>query len=81
MPKETVQKVTILGEGYYDELKEVIDEENIPEFLGGMSKVDSDDLGPWNDGSAAGFPIAEFEDYIKLDRAAVVVDEEYPITD
>ena len=72
LPAETVKKITILGNCYYEVLRELVDDENIPEYLGGKSKVHSDDFGPWNDGNTLGYPIQEFEDYEKLDRAAAM---------
>jgi hypothetical protein len=45
-----------------DELKSLIDEGNLPIRYGGSSKVDGyKNVGPWNDGSLAGFPKAEWE--------------------
>lgn len=50
---KTKAKIKILGSGYKKALLEYIDEENLPEFLGGKSKCDlSENIGPWNpDGS------------------------------
>lgn len=43
------QKINILGSGFYGELSKYIDEDQIPEFLGGKNKADcTTDIGPWN---------------------------------
>ena len=34
LPKETMEKITVLGSGYEKELLELIDKENLPTFLG-----------------------------------------------
>eukprot|EP00842_Homolaphlyctis_polyrhiza_P006130 jgi/Hompol1/6518/HPOL_005006-RA len=61
----TVKKINILGSSYKAALLESIDDENIPDYLGGKCQCPGgcmfSDLGPWNDGSVPGYPKAEFE--------------------
>lgn len=62
----TVKKIVIVGSSYKKSLLESIDEENIPDFLGGQCKTckggcENADVGPWNDGTVPGYPIAEME--------------------
>lgn len=46
----TVNKVTLLGTKYMDELLKYVDAENIPEYMGGKCRNTLlDDPGPWND--------------------------------
>ena len=46
----TVNKVTLLGTKYMDELTQFVDIENIPEYMGGKCRNTLlDDPGPWND--------------------------------
>lgn len=46
----TVNKVTLLGHKYMDELTKYVDIENIPEYMGGKCRNTLlDDPGPWND--------------------------------
>lgn len=56
MPKDTVKRTIILGTNWKETLKEVIDLDVLPEFLGGKHKIDlengdwaSINPGPWND--------------------------------
>ncbi len=45
----TQKKINIIGSNYKSELLKVIDEENLPMFLGGKSDYDiSRNMGPWN---------------------------------
>ncbi|KAI9339161.1 CRAL-TRIO domain-containing protein [Zopfochytrium polystomum] len=61
----TVNKINLLGANYADKLLETVDAENLPAFLGGACNCpggcESSDIGPWNDGSVAGYPKKEFE--------------------
>lgn len=46
----TVNKVTLLGTKYMDELTKFVDEASIPEYMGGKCRNTLlDDPGPWND--------------------------------
>ena len=70
LPEETVEKVSILGSAYQTELLELIDEENLPEALGGTCNCghieggcEFNDEGPWNDGSVEGYPQSMWEDF------------------
>lgn len=46
----TVNKVTLLGTKYMDELTKFVDVESIPEYMGGKCRNTLlDDPGPWND--------------------------------
>lgn len=46
----TVNKVTLLGTKYMDELTKFVDIESIPEYMGGKCRNTLlDDPGPWND--------------------------------
>lgn len=51
--EKTRNKINILGSSYQKELLEVIDEENLPDFLGGKATVDeygpnfTNNTGPW----------------------------------
>jgi hypothetical protein len=64
----TVNKIQILGSGYKSTLLQTIEAENLPDFLGGSCKCPGGcanaDVGPWNDGSVKGYPIAENEKFI-----------------
>ncbi|KAJ3269480.1 cytosolic factor, phosphatidylinositol/phosphatidylcholine transfer protein [Terramyces sp. JEL0728] len=70
--ENTAAKISILGSGYQKQLLELIDAENLPQFLGGSCSCpggcESSDLGPWNDGSVQGFPVELWEDFKKRDR-------------
>ena len=62
----TVKKIDILGSSYKAKLLELIDEENLPDFLGGKSTCEGgawemSEAGPWCDGTVSGFPKEEFE--------------------
>jgi hypothetical protein len=60
----TVRKIQILGSNYKAAMLEVIPEENIPDFCGGTCSCPGgcmNDIGPWNDSTVKGFPIAEME--------------------
>ncbi|KAI8914179.1 CRAL-TRIO domain-containing protein, partial [Gorgonomyces haynaldii] len=60
----TVNKISILGSSYKSELLQFIDEDKLPDFLGGTATSqnwESVELGPWNDHSVQGFPQPRFE--------------------
>ncbi|KAJ1563768.1 cytosolic factor, phosphatidylinositol/phosphatidylcholine transfer protein [Nowakowskiella sp. JEL0078] len=56
----TVNKISILGGSYTKNLLEVIDDVNLPTMFGGKS-TDTNDIGPWNDGTVGGYPKTEYE--------------------
>ncbi|KAJ1547521.1 cytosolic factor, phosphatidylinositol/phosphatidylcholine transfer protein [Nowakowskiella sp. JEL0078] len=56
----TVNKISILGSSYTKNLLEVIDENNLPTMFGGKS-TNTNDIGPWNDGTVDGYPKIEYE--------------------
>lgn len=70
----TVKKIQIIGSNYKNVLRETIDEENIPDFLGGKCRCPGGcanaDIGyriltrPWNDNTVPGYPILEMEKFI-----------------
>ena len=65
----TVAKISILGSSYKSSLLELIEEKDLPDFLGGPVKADNwaiMEVGPWNDGSVSGYPKPEFERVIFL---------------
>lgn len=62
LDEATVAKISVLGSGYKKELLEVIAPENLQVAFGGTCTLPPGDLGPWNDGSIPGFPIALWED-------------------
>jgi hypothetical protein len=72
LDEHTVGKIQIIGSNYQKILLEHIDAANLPEYLGGSCKCpggcDKSDLGPWNDGSVPGYPIAMWEDMKLRDR-------------
>nr|KAJ3419356.1 cytosolic factor, phosphatidylinositol/phosphatidylcholine transfer protein [Polyrhizophydium stewartii] len=61
----TVKKINILGTSYKDALLETIDDENLPDYMGGACRCPGGcahaDIGPWNDGTVEGYPKPEFE--------------------
>ncbi|KAJ3308766.1 cytosolic factor, phosphatidylinositol/phosphatidylcholine transfer protein [Boothiomyces sp. JEL0838] len=63
----TVKKINIVGSNYKNALLESIDEQNLPDFLGGSCKCpggcEKADIGPWNDGTVAGYPKPEMEKF------------------
>lgn len=76
LPAETVQKVSILGTNYQADLQELIDIEDIPSIFGGnctcqeFEGCEGVDIGPWNDGTAKGYPIPQWENMDNEDMAA-----------
>ena len=47
--KKTQEKIKIYGTNFKEKILKVIDEENLPEFLGGSSTTPLEqNLGPWN---------------------------------
>jgi hypothetical protein len=65
LDEHTVSKIHILGSSYKSQLLDHIDPANLPKFYGGSCECpggcEKSDLGPWNDGSVPGFPIARWE--------------------
>jgi hypothetical protein len=65
LDENTVSKISLVGSGFQATLLKEINAENLPVFLGGSCTCpggcQSSDLGPWNDGSVANYPIAEWE--------------------
>lgn len=63
LDEKTKNKITILGSSYKEELLKHIDIDNLPDFLGGNSKCENNDvlslnIGPWNpDGTKPLFPV------------------------
>ncbi|KAJ3187540.1 cytosolic factor, phosphatidylinositol/phosphatidylcholine transfer protein [Gaertneriomyces sp. JEL0708] len=61
----TVSKINILGSSYKSKLLETIDEQSLPKFFGGSCECPNGcqhaDVGPWNDGTVAGYPKEEME--------------------
>lgn len=59
----TVKKISILGSSFKKELLEYIEDDNLPDFLGGKAKEnwESIDSGPWNSGEVEGYPKPEME--------------------
>lgn len=58
--EKTRNKIVIIGSGFKEKLLEIIDPENLPEFLGGSSKTDlSVNAGPWNPQNKEFFPISD----------------------
>jgi hypothetical protein len=70
LDEATVAKIKVLGSSYQSELLDVIPAENLQVQFGGKCTLPAGDYGPWNDGTAAGYPIAFFEDMDARDLAA-----------
>lgn len=52
LDEKTAKKITIKGSGYKHDLLELVDADNLPEFLGGTCPLygtHRDGVGPWND--------------------------------
>jgi hypothetical protein len=52
LDEKTRKKITIKGSSYQKDLLELVDENNLPDFLGGKCKsfgAHKDGVGPWND--------------------------------
>jgi len=50
LDEKTRKKIKMLGSSYRETLLEYLNNEDIPEFLGGTSQGElSDDIGPWSD--------------------------------
>jgi hypothetical protein len=71
LDENTVSKISVLGSNYESELFEVIDKSNVPVEFGGTCSCQGgcskSDIGPWNDQSVPGYPIAFYEDFKKRD--------------
>lgn len=49
LDKRTIAKIKILGSNYKSELLKIIDEDKLPDFLGGKSNIALEkNIGPWN---------------------------------
>ena len=52
LDEKTRKKITIKGSSYHKDLLEIVDENNLPEFLGGkctLFGLHRDGVGPWNE--------------------------------
>ena len=52
LDEKTRKKITIKGSSYQSDLLEIVDADNLPDFLGGKCKLfggHKDGVGPWND--------------------------------
>ena len=67
LDERTASKIKIMGSSYQKELLKDIASENLSVSLGGTCKDAVGDVGPWNDGSVPGFPVAFWEDFRKRD--------------
>ncbi|KAI8899821.1 CRAL-TRIO domain-containing protein [Globomyces pollinis-pini] len=67
LDETTVAKISILGSNYKKQLLEHIAEENLPASLGGKCECpggcENSDIGPWNDGTVAGYPDKLYEGF------------------
>ncbi|KAJ3317039.1 cytosolic factor, phosphatidylinositol/phosphatidylcholine transfer protein [Blyttiomyces sp. JEL0837] len=76
LDENTVAKISVLGSSYQKALLECIDEGCLPVEYGGKCQCPggclNSDLGPWNDGSVAGYPKPEWEGFAKRDADAAV---------
>ena len=73
LDEQTVAKISVLGSNYQKELLEHIELQNLPKILGGNCQCangcDHSDTGPWNNGTAPGYPIAFWEDFKVRDKS------------
>ena len=71
LDENTVAKISVLSSNYEKELLEDIDAASLPAFYGGTCACsggcEKSDVGPWNDGTVSGYPIAFWEDMKKRD--------------
>ena len=50
LDEKTRNKIKILGGSYKTKLNEYLDDDDLPDFLGGKNKAAlTDNIGPWND--------------------------------
>ncbi|KAL2914177.1 cytosolic factor, phosphatidylinositol/phosphatidylcholine transfer protein [Polyrhizophydium stewartii] len=74
LDENTVAKISVLGSAYQKQLLEAIDPSCLPASLGGACACpggcECADIGPWNDGSVKGYPIAFWEEFSKRDGLA-----------
>ena len=50
LDEKTRNKIKILGGSYKAKLNEYLDDDDLPDFLGGKNKaLLTDNIGPWND--------------------------------
>jgi hypothetical protein len=70
LDEATVNKIQIIGYNYKSTLLKTINEDSLPDFLGGSCKCpggcSNADVGPWNDGTVKGYPIPEMEKFVDL---------------
>lgn len=75
LDENTVAKISILGSNYQKQLLELVEEKNLPKFLGGACECsggcERSDTGPWNDGTVPGFPQPFWEDFSLRDKGAM----------
>ena len=71
LEERVVNKIEVLGSDYIDALLKVVDEDNLPDYLGGSCNCDGGcenkfDIGPWNDDEsqqAQNFSVNAKDDY------------------
>ena len=72
LDEHTVSKIHILGSNYKEQLLKHVDAANLPKIYGGECECpggcEKSDIGPWNDGTVKGFPIAEWEGFRLRDQ-------------
>jgi hypothetical protein len=74
LDENTVKKISVLGSSYKSYILEEIDPSNLPVEYGGTCSCPGGchnaDIGPWNDGSVQGYPVAFWEEFRKRDLGA-----------
>ena len=72
LDEKTSAKISVLGADYQKSLLDLIDEKNLPSFLGGSCNCpggcENSDIGPWNDGTVDGYPQPFWESFEARDR-------------